>query len=62
MSELQDFVDENEIGYQYAMLDIKNAIDAYGIEILFEVLGNYIDDNVDLDLTNIVVPDTMYVQ
>lgn len=62
MSELQDFVDENEIGYQYAMLDIKNAIDVYGIEILFEALGNYIDDNVDLDLTNIVVPDIMYVQ
>ena len=62
MSELQDFVDENEIGYQYAMLDIKNAIGVYGIEILFEALGNYIDDNVDLDLTNIVVPDIMYVQ
>ena len=62
MSELQDFVDENEIGYQYAMLDIKNAIESYGIEILFEALSNYIDDNIDLDLTNIVVPDIMYVQ
>jgi len=62
MSELQDFVDENEIGYQYALLDIKNAIDVYGIEILAEALSSYINDNVDLDLTNIVVPDTMYVQ
>jgi hypothetical protein len=62
MSELQDFVDENEIGYQYAMLDIKNAIDAYGIEILLEAIANYVNDNVELDLTNIVVPDTMYVQ
>ena len=62
MSDLQDFVDENEIGYQYALLDIKNAIDVYGIEILAEALSSYINDNVDLDLTNIVVPDTMYVQ
>ena len=62
MSDLQDFVDENEIGYQYAILDIKNAIEAYGVEILAEALSSYINDNVDLDLTNIVIPDTMYVQ
>ena len=62
MLELQDFVDENEIGYQYAILDIKNAIEAYGVEILAEALSSYISDNVDLDLTNIVIPDTMYVQ
>ena len=62
MSDLQDFVDENEIGYQYAILDIKNAIEAYGVKILAEALSSYISDNVDLDLTNIVIPDTMYVQ
>ena len=52
MSELQDFVDESETTYQFALLDVKNAIDTYGIEIVFEAL----------DLTNIVMSDTMYVQ
>ena len=57
MSNLQD-----ETGYQFAMIDIKNAIDTYGIEILAEVLSEYIEGEVDLDLTNILIPDTMYVQ
>lgn len=57
MSNLKD-----ETGYQFAMLDIKNAIDTYGIEILAEVLSEYIEGEVDLDLTNILIPDTMYVQ
>ena len=50
--EAEDFVDENETNYQFALLDVKNAIDIYGIDIVFEAL----------DLTNIVMPDTMYVQ
>ena len=57
MSNLKD-----ETGYQFAMIDIKNAIDTYGIEILAEVLSEYIEGEVDLDLTNILIPDTMYVQ
>jgi hypothetical protein len=57
MSNLKD-----ETGYQFAMLDIKNAIDTYGIEILAEALSEYIEGEVDLDLTNILIPDTMYVQ
>jgi hypothetical protein len=57
MSNLND-----ETGYQFAMIDIKNAIDTYGIEILAEVLSEYIEGEVDLDLTNILIPDTMYVQ
>lgn len=52
MSELQDFVDENEIGYQFALLDVKNAIDTYGIEIVFQAL----------DLTSISIPDKMVIQ
>jgi len=57
MSNLND-----ETGYQFAMIDIKNAIDTYGIEILAEALSEYIEGEVDLDLTNILIPDTMYVQ
>ena len=57
MSNLND-----ETGYQFAMIDIKNAIDTYGIEILAEVLSEYIEGEVDLDLTNILIPDIMYVQ
>ena len=52
MSELQEFTDQQELEYIAAVTDIKNAIDTYGIEIVFEAL----------DLTNIVMPDTMYVQ
>jgi hypothetical protein len=58
MSELQEFVDRNEMDYQFAILDIKNAISTYGIDILAEVLPAYHIP----DLTNIVIPDTMLVQ
>lgn len=58
MSSLQDFIDEDEMSYQFAMIDIKNAIDIYGIDIIKEALSSYYPR----DLTNVVVPDTMYVQ
>ena len=58
MSKLQDLVDRNEMDYQFAILDIKNAISTYGIEILAEVLPSYIIP----DLTNLVILDTMLVQ
>jgi hypothetical protein len=58
MSKLQNLVDRNEMDYQFAILDIKNAISTYGIEILAEVLPSYSIP----DLTNLVIPDTMLVQ
>jgi hypothetical protein len=44
--------------YQFAILDIRNAISTYGIEILAEVLPSCQVTH----LTNLVVPDTMLVQ
>ena len=58
MSKLQDLIDADEMGYQFAMFDIINAIDTYGIEILKDALSNYYSS----DLTNLVIPDTMLVQ
>ena len=58
MSKLQDLVDRNEMDYQFAILDIRNAISTYGIEILAEVLPSCQVTH----LTNLVVPDTMLVQ
>jgi hypothetical protein len=58
MSELQDFIDNEEMSYQFAMLDIKNAIALYGLDIIKDALSNYYPR----DLTNMVIPDTMLVQ
>ena len=58
MSKLQELVDRNEMDYQFAILDIRNAISTYGIEILTEVLPSCQVTH----LTNLVVPDTMLVQ
>jgi hypothetical protein len=58
MSELQEFVDRNEMDYQFAILDIKNAISTYGIDILAEVLPSHLITH----LTNVMIPDTMLVQ
>jgi hypothetical protein len=44
--------------YEFAILDIKNAISTYGIDILAEVLPSHLITH----LTNVVVPDTMLVQ
>ena len=58
MSKLQEFVDRNEMDYEFAILDIKNAISTYGIDILAEVLPSHLITH----LTNVVIPDTMLVQ
>lgn len=58
MSKLQDLVDKNEMDYQFAILDIKNALETYGIEILAEVLPSCQVTH----LTNLIIPDTMLVQ
>jgi hypothetical protein len=58
MSKLQDLVDANEMDYQFAIIDIKNAIETYGIDILAEVLPSCQVTH----LTNLVMPDTMLVQ
>jgi hypothetical protein len=61
MSKLQDFLDD-ETGYQFAILDIKNAIDNYGLSVVLEAISSYRNDNHDLDLTNLRILDTMMVQ
>jgi hypothetical protein len=58
MSKLQELVDVNEMDYQFAIIDIRNAIETYGIDILAEVLPSCQVTH----LTNLVVPDTMLVQ
>jgi len=60
MSELQEFIDNEEMSYQFAILDIKNAIDLYGMDILKDALSTYYAATPSL--TNVVVPDTMLVQ
>ena len=65
MSKLQDFVDENENGYQNTLLDIRNAIKTYGTEILFEALVDHVTDHVinnqQEDLTMLATDDTMVI-
>jgi len=58
MSKLQELVDRNEMDYEFAILDIKNAISTYGIDILAEVLPSHLITH----LTNVVVSDTILVQ
>jgi hypothetical protein len=58
MSNLQDLFDEEEMSYQFAMMNIKIAIDLYGMDILKDALSSYYASN----LTNAVIPDTMLVQ
>jgi hypothetical protein len=72
MSELQEFTDQQELEYIAAVTDIKNAIEKFGPEVLLEalqlcnnisnVLYHEQDMEEDSDLTNVVIPDTMYVQ
>ena len=58
MSSLQDLFDEEEMSYQFAMMNIKIAIDTYGMDILKDALSSYYETN----LTNAIVPDIMYIQ
>jgi len=72
MSELQQFADEQEMEFYAAVADIKNAIEKFGPDVLIaalqvsEGIKNVMfyeqDIEDDGDLTNVVVPDTMYLQ
>lgn len=62
MSTLQQFSDEQEMEFHAAISDIRNAIDKFGAEILIVALLETIDTEDELDLTNAVIPDTMYIQ
>ena len=72
MSELQQFADEQEMEFYAAVADIKNAIEKFGPDVLIaalqvsEGIKNVMfyeqDIGDDGDLTNVVVPDTMYLQ
>ena len=72
MSELQEFTEQQELEYIAAVMDIKNAIEKFGPEVMLEALqlcsniSNVMyheqDAEEETDLTNVVIPDTMYVQ
>ena len=72
MSDLQQFADEQEMEFYAAAADIVNAINKFGPEVLITALkacdkiNNLIihetTDEDETDLTNLVIPDTMYVQ
>ena len=72
MSELQEFTEQQEMEFIAAVTDIKNAIEKFGPEVLLaalQVCDNianvmYHEEDVEdeTDLTNLVIPDTMYVQ
>ncbi len=58
MSSLQDLFDEEEMSYQFAMMNIKIAVELYGTDIIKDALSSYYESN----LTNAIVPDIMYIQ
>ena len=72
MSELQEFSDQQEMEFYAAVADIKNAIEKFGPDVLIAALqvtegvSNVMYQEQDIeddeDLTNVVVPDTMYLQ
>ena len=72
MSELQQFSDEQEMEFYAAAADIVNAINKFGPEVLITALQacdkinnlmiHETSDEDETDLTNLVVPDTMYLQ
>ena len=58
MSTLQD---QQELEFFAAVADIKNAIDKFGPEIIAVAYLQSVAVTQN-DLTNVVIPDTMYVQ
>ena len=72
MSDLQQFADEQEMEFYAAVADIKNAIEKFGPDVLIaalqvtEGISNVMYHEQEIedeeDLTNVVVPDTMYLQ
>ena len=72
MSKLQQFSDEQEMEFYAAVADVVDALDKFGPDVIFAALQqsnkvsnlviHEMDDEDETDLTNMVVPDTMYVQ
>lgn len=72
MSDLQEFTEQQEMEYYAAVGDIKNAIEKFGPDVLLDALqlcnniSNVLFHSEDIeegsDLTNVVIPDTMYLQ
>lgn len=71
MSELQEFVDDQELEFYAAVSDIVNAMTRFGPEVLIAALqqcdgvNNLMIHEVseeDTDLTTMVIPDTLYLQ
>mgnify|MGYP003337041207 CR=1 FL=1 len=72
MSELQQFADEQEMEFYAAVTDVVNALDKFGPDVLLIALQNCskisnlviheTSENDETDLTNLVIPDTLYVQ
>ncbi len=61
MSTLQDLVDQQEMEFFAAVADIKDAINKFGPEIIVVAYLQSVAATQN-DLTNVVIPDTMYVQ
>lgn len=72
MSDLQQFADEQEMEFYAAAADIVNALNKFGPDVLITALQacdkisnlmiHETSDEDETDLTNMVVPDTMYLQ
>lgn len=72
MSELQQFADEQEMEFYAAAADIVNAINKFGPDVLVTALRacdnisnlmvHEISEDDETDLTQMVIPDTMYLQ
>ena len=61
MSTLQDLVDQQVMEFLAAVADIKDAINKFGPEIIVVAYLQSVAATQN-DLTNVVIPDTMYVQ
>lgn len=72
MSELQEFVDDQEMEFYAAVSDIVNAMTRFGPEVLLVALQqcegvnnlmiHEVSEEEDTDLTTMVIPDTLYLQ
>ena len=72
MSDLQQFADEQEMEFYAAVADIVNALNKFGPDVLIaalqasEKVSNLMihetSEDDETDLTNVVIPDTLYLQ
>ncbi len=72
MSDLQQFADEQEMEFYAAAADIVNAINKFGPDVLVTALKacdkisnlmiHETSEDDETDLTQMVIPDTMYLQ